>query len=77
MSKTWSRKLTSIYWDASTSLPDQVILNIRHLQEESMEETLYETSGLQHLWIDYYEEIVTNGILQLREPIRSQAIFSE
>lgn len=74
MSKTWSRRLQTLYWDASTSLPEQVILNIREIQEAE-DDRMY--PGLQHLWIDFYEDVMDNQTNQLYTRVRSEAIFSE
>lgn len=58
VSNTWSLKLQTLYWDASTSLPDQVILRIRQIQEaeDRGPEVL---AGLQNLWIDFFASFLS------------------
>lgn len=58
ISSTWSRRLQTIYWDASTTLPEQVILNLRRIQESEGDSETCHCLGLEHLCIDYSE--ITN-----------------
>lgn len=56
ISGTWSKRLQTIYWDATTTFPEGVIDNIRQIQECSNDgETVADLPGLQHLCIDYIE----------------------
>lgn len=64
VSGMWSRKLRTIYWDASTSFSEDVILNIRRIQETSSSYKDY--PGLQSLWIDFFEEKKYGAIGMLR-----------
>ena len=66
----WSRKLHTIYWDASTSFSEDVILNIRRIQETKVFYSQF--PGLQNLWIDYFEDKVRD-----QSDVRMRSIFSE
>lgn len=56
ISSTWSKQLQTIYWDATTTLPEEVILNIRQIQESSDDDDTSSFPGLLHLCIDYIEQ---------------------
>lgn len=53
ISSTWSKRLRTIYWDATTTFPEKVIFNIRQIQESDDDNHL---PGLEHLCIDYVEK---------------------
>lgn len=75
VSKTWSRKLFTLYWDASTTLPKQIMLNIRQIQEEE-DGPCSSYPGLRNLWIDFYENVIDPSASFLMR-VRSEAIFSK
>jgi hypothetical protein len=73
ISSTWSKKLRTIYWDASTCFPEEIIVNIRKIQEEDTSGTnQMQFPGLENLWIDYRELHEGRSL----ERIRSDSIYS-
>jgi hypothetical protein len=55
ISSTWSKRLSTIYWDASTTFPVEIMLNIRRIQEACNDTETSAFPGLEHLCIDFVE----------------------
>lgn len=55
VSSTWTSRLRTIYWDATTAFPECVILNIREIQESTAKDGVSGFPGLENLCIDYVE----------------------